>query len=121
MKPGVLFVMHLIAEPWKLITPTKINNCFVKCCFLIDHVSSNDGSAVKLTEEEEDDWHSSQPLGVQSEDYATCDSALKVSGAQSVDQVLDQHLARLEVEPEEEVAEHKGSFVDALEAARKCQ
>jgi hypothetical protein len=30
----------------------------VKCGFLIDHVSNNDASAVKLTKDEEDDWHS---------------------------------------------------------------
>jgi hypothetical protein len=40
----------------------------VKCGFSIDHVSSNDDSAVKLNEDEEDEWHSLQPLGVQSED-----------------------------------------------------
>jgi hypothetical protein len=55
---------------------------------------------------------------VQCEDYTTCDSALEVCGIQSVDPVLDQHLTR----PEEEVAEHKATFLDALkglEAARK--
>jgi hypothetical protein len=37
-------------------------------------------------------------------------------GIQSVDQVLDQYLARPEDEPEEEeeVAEHKATFLDAL-------
>jgi hypothetical protein len=39
--------------------------------------------------------------------------------------VLDQHATRPEEEPkeEEEVAEHKATFLDALEAARKymCQ
>jgi hypothetical protein len=55
MKLDVLFAMYLIAEPWRFITPTAIKNCFVKCGFLIDSVSSNDGSAVKLTEDEEDD------------------------------------------------------------------
>jgi hypothetical protein len=59
---------------------------------------------------------------VQSEDYPTCDNALKVCGVQSVDQALDQHLTRPEEEPEGEVAEHKATFLDALkvlEAARK--
>jgi hypothetical protein len=58
-------------------------NWFEKCDFSIDHVSSSDGSAVKLTEDEEDDWHSLQPVGVQFEDYTTCDSEV------NVDQVLD--------------------------------
>jgi hypothetical protein len=56
----------------------------------------------------------------QFEDYTTCDSALKVCGIQSVDQVLDQHLTR--PKREEEVAEHTAAFSDALkglEAVRK--
>jgi hypothetical protein len=57
MKLSVLSAKHLIAEPWRLITPTThtMNNCFVNCGFSTDLVSSNDGSAVKLTEDEEDD------------------------------------------------------------------
>jgi hypothetical protein len=57
-----------------------------------------------------------QPLGVQFEDYITCDSAPEVCRLQSVDQVLDQSLTRPEEEPEEEeeVAEHKATFLDAL-------
>jgi hypothetical protein len=86
-----------------------IKNNFVKCDFSTDHASSNDDSAVKLSEDEEVDWHSLQPLGVQSEDYTTCDSALEFCGVQNVDQVLDQHFTRPEEEPEEEeeVVEHK--------------
>jgi hypothetical protein len=67
-------------------------------------------------------------LECSSEHYPTCDSALKFCGVRNVNQVLDQHLTRLEEEPEEEeeVAEHKATFLDALkrqEAARKytCQ
>jgi hypothetical protein len=61
---------------------------------------------------------------VQFEDYTTCNSALEVCGIQSVNQVLDQHLARAEEEPEEEeeVAEQKAALLDAqkgLEAGRK--
>jgi hypothetical protein len=55
MKPDVLSGMHFIAEAWRLITPTTIKNCFVKCGFQIAHISSDDDSAVKLTEDEEDD------------------------------------------------------------------
>jgi hypothetical protein len=68
IKLDVLPAMHLAAEPWRLVTSSTIKNCFVKCSFSSDHVSSNDDSAVKLTGSEEDDWHSSQPLGVQFED-----------------------------------------------------
>jgi hypothetical protein len=53
-----------IAETWRLITPITIKNCFVKCSFLISSVSWNDDSAVKLTEDDGDDRHSLQPLGV---------------------------------------------------------
>jgi hypothetical protein len=122
MKLGVLSAVHLIAEPWRLITPTTIQNCFVKCGFSSEHVSSNDDSAVKLNEDEEDDWHSLQPLGVQSEDYPTCDSALEICQVWGVDQVLGQHLTMPEEETEEEVAEHKATLLDGLkglEAARK--
>jgi hypothetical protein len=62
-------------------------------------------AAAKLTEDEEDDWHSLQPLGIQFEDYVTHVSTLKVCGIQSANQVLDQHLTR--PEDQEEVAEHK--------------
>jgi hypothetical protein len=62
MKLNVLSAMHFIAEPWIPKTPTTIKNCFVKCSFLIDNVSSND--AVKFTEDEEDDWNSLQHLGI---------------------------------------------------------
>jgi hypothetical protein len=71
LKLDVLSTMYFIAEAWKLITPTTIKNCYVKCGFSND-VSSNNESAVKLTDDEEDDWHSLQPPGVQSEDYTTC-------------------------------------------------
>jgi hypothetical protein len=53
---------------------------------------------VKLTENEEDGWQSLQPLGMQFEDYTTCDGALEVCGIQSVDQVLDQYFTRSEEE-----------------------
>jgi hypothetical protein len=90
MKLDVLSAMHLIEEPWRLTTPTTKKNCFMKCGFLIDHVSSNDDSAVKLSEDEEDGWHSLQHLCVESEDYPTCDSTLEVCGVRNINQVLYQ-------------------------------
>jgi hypothetical protein len=68
MKLDVLSAVRLIADYWRLITPTTVKKCFVKCGFSIERVSTNDDSVVKLTEDEEDDWHSID-LGVQSEDY----------------------------------------------------
>jgi hypothetical protein len=68
MKLDVLPAVHLIAEPWRLIISSTIKDSFVKCSFSIDHVSSNDDSEVKLTEVEEDDWHSLRPHGLHFED-----------------------------------------------------
>jgi hypothetical protein len=62
-----------------LIIPTNIKNCFVKCGFSND---SNDDSAVKLSEDEEVDWHSLQSFSVLTEDYTTYNSALEVCGFQ---------------------------------------
>jgi hypothetical protein len=113
----------LSAVPWRSITPTIIKNFFVKGGFLIDHVSSNDGSAANLTEVEENDWHSEQALVLQSEDYSTCDSTLKVCGLLNINQVIDQHLTRPEDEPveEEEVVEHKAIFLDALKGVKAAR
>jgi hypothetical protein len=58
MKLDILSAMYLIAETWRSITPTVIEDCLLKCGFSIDHVSSTDNSAVKLTEDEVDDWQS---------------------------------------------------------------
>jgi hypothetical protein len=66
MKLDVLSAVHLTAELWRWIRPSTIKNCCVKLGFLTDHVSSNDDSAVKLSKDEEDNWHNLQPLGVQS-------------------------------------------------------
>jgi hypothetical protein len=72
------------------------------------NISSSGNSAAKLNEDEEDGWHSLQLLGVQFEDYTTCESALAVCGIQSVDTVLDKHFARPdEPEEKEEVIELK--------------
>jgi hypothetical protein len=65
MKLDVLSAVHLKTKPLGLITPTTIKNSFVKCGFLTDHVSSNNDSAVKLTDDEVEDRHSLQPLEVQ--------------------------------------------------------
>jgi hypothetical protein len=59
----------------------------VKCGFSIEHVSSNDDCAMKLGEDEEDGWYNLQPLGVPFHYYIICDSALEISGIQSVNQV----------------------------------
>jgi hypothetical protein len=68
--------MHLITEAWRLITSTAIKNCLVKCGFSIDHVICNHDSPLKLSEDEEDDWHTLQPLPLQFEDYTICDYLL---------------------------------------------
>jgi hypothetical protein len=98
----MLPAVHFIAESQRLITSTTVKNTFVKCGFSNDHISTNDDSAVKLIEDEENDWYSLQPLGVQFEGCTTCDSALEVCGILFVSQVLDQHLTMPEEEPEAE-------------------
>jgi hypothetical protein len=56
MKLDVLSAMHFIAEASGVIMPTRIKNRFEKCGYSNDHVSSNDDSAVQLSEDERDDW-----------------------------------------------------------------
>jgi hypothetical protein len=51
------------------------------------------------------------------EDYTTCDSDLKVCGIQSTKQVVDQYLTRLQ-DDEEEVAEQKSTFLDAMKGLK---
>jgi hypothetical protein len=67
---------------------------------------------MKLIEDEDNDWHTVQPRGVWLEDYTTSDSALEVGGVHSVDQ-LTRPEDELE-EEEEEVAEDRVIFLDAL-------
>jgi hypothetical protein len=86
----------------------------VECGFSFGLVSSNGDSAVKVTEDEEDDWHSLPPLGVGIEDCTTCGSAQKVCGIQSVNWVLDQDLPW--PEEQQEVAGHRTTFMDVLKA-----
>jgi hypothetical protein len=64
MKLHVLSAMHFKPE------------LFVKCGFLIDDISNNDHSAVKLSEGADDDWHSLQDLGVQHVQYMTVSRGL---------------------------------------------
>jgi hypothetical protein len=115
MKPDVLSTMHFIVEAWRLITPAAINNCFVTCGFSNDHVSSNDDSAVKLSEDEEYNWHSLHPLGAQCEDYTIYDSALEVCGIPSANHMSDQHLTIPEDEKKSRKLQgHKATFLDAM-------
>lgn len=96
MKLDVLFASHLIAEPWRLKTPTTIKNSFIKYGFLIGNFSNNDDSSVKLSEDEEDDPHSLQPMRMQSEATHNVTVLLRFVESLSVDHMLDQHLTRPE-------------------------
>jgi hypothetical protein len=94
----------------------------VNCGFSVDCISNIDNSAVILAEDE-NDWHSLQPSGVQSKDNTTHNSALEVCRIQSADQVFYQKLTRPEEEPEDDKSsEQKAMFLDAMtemEAAKK--
>jgi hypothetical protein len=46
---AVLMAVH--RKNLRLLTPTTIENCVVKCGVVIDDVTSNDDSAVKVTED----------------------------------------------------------------------
>jgi hypothetical protein len=53
---------------------------------------------------------------VQFQDYRTSDSAVEICGVKSGHQMLDQQLAR-----PEEVAEDRGTILDALEALERAR
>jgi hypothetical protein len=85
----------------------------------VDCIYTSDDNTLKLTEDEENDWHSLHPLGVQFEGYKTF---RRVCGVHTVKQVLHQHLGR----PEENVAADELIFLYVLKGlvvARKymCQ
>jgi hypothetical protein len=94
----------------------------VNCGFSVHCISNNDNSAVILAVDE-NEWHSLQPSGMQSEDNTTRDSALEVCRIKSVDQVFYQQLTMPEEESEDDkISEHKAVFLAAMiemEAAKK--
>lgn len=78
VEAGYLVCSALHSTNLVILTHTIMKNCVVKCSLSNDHVSNNDDIAAKLREDEEDDWQSLQPLGVQSEVYPTCDNVLVI-------------------------------------------
>jgi hypothetical protein len=117
----ILSAVHFKTKSWKLITMTADEYCFAKCSCPADTVcSSSSDNALTCNEDEENEWHSVQYLGVQFEDSMTCDSAVEVCGVQNVHQVLDQQLTRQEKESEvkekEEVAEDTTTLLGILKA-----
>jgi hypothetical protein len=70
---------------------------------------------VKLSEGDEDGWHSLQTLGLQFEDCTTSNNVLKVCRVRSVDQGLDRHVTV--PEEGEEIAEHGATLLDKQMAA----
>jgi hypothetical protein len=58
MKLDVFPAIFFRAENRRSIIPTAIKNYSVNCGFSNDHVSSKDNSAVNMSEDEEDKWHS---------------------------------------------------------------
>jgi hypothetical protein len=83
MKLDTLFAVHFITEACKLVILTAVNNFFAKCVLPAHHLYySNYDSALKLTEDEESNWHSLQFLGVQMEDCMACDGVECGSGVE---------------------------------------
>lgn len=70
-----------------VVTLTAIRTV-AQCGFLIDLVCGIDNSALKLTKDEENNWHSLQTVGVQIEDYMTFNSDVEFCRAQSIDQMF---------------------------------
>jgi hypothetical protein len=60
----------------------------VQCGFLMDLVCGIDNNALKLTEDEENGWHSLQPLGLQIEDYMIFNSDVEVRRGESIDKMF---------------------------------
>jgi len=91
MTIDLLIALHFIAEAWRQITPTTIENCFRKCGFPSDgeHIDvSND----VLNEQERDNWCSLKPSGVEFDEYVSYDAGVSVCDIQSVDRVMQDDL-----------------------------
>ena len=114
MTIDLLIALHFIAEAWRQITPTTIENCFRKCGFPSDgeHIDvSND----VLNEQERDNWCSLKPSGVEFDEYVSYDAGVSVCDIQSVNRVMQDHLTCVEEEEEEEGGGGGGRFFDALQ------
>jgi len=114
MMINLLTALHFIAEAWRQITPTTIENYFKKCGF------SSDGEYIDvsddvLNEQEKDNWCSLKPSGVEFDEYVFYDASVSVCEIQSVDQVTQDHRTCVdegtqEEEVEEERIENKVGF-----------
>jgi hypothetical protein len=77
MKSNLLIALHFIVEARIQITPATIQNCFKKCDF------SSDGEYIDisndvLNEQEKDNWCCLKPLGVEFDEYVSCDFSVSV-------------------------------------------
>jgi len=71
MKIKLLTALQYIAEAWRQITPTTIQNCFIKCGF------SSDGEYIDvsndvLNEQEKGDLCAMKPTGMELDEYVSC-------------------------------------------------
>jgi hypothetical protein len=80
-----------------LLRPTTLNNHFTKCDFHINYFSSNDNAG---TTENEEDWHSLETHGFQSDNYTMCGSVLDLYEVQTVGHTMDKQLAKPEQQEE---------------------
>jgi hypothetical protein len=96
MKVDVLSAMHFIVKAWRFLTHNEIKN---RLWSVVSWLMMP--AAMKLSEDEEDDWQFTAPWsvvwGLHNMWQCPC-----VCAMQNVDQVVDQHFTRPENEPEEE-------------------
>ena len=90
MRINLFTALHFIAEAWRHITPTTIENCFKKCGFSADGEYIDVSNDV-LNEQEKYDWCSLKPSGVEFDEYVSYDASVSVCGIRSVDQVMQDH------------------------------
>ena len=75
-----------------------------------------------LNEQEKDDWCSLKPLSIEFDECVSCDASVSVCEMQSVDQVMQDHLACLEDDKqyvEEELIVNKVSVLMLFKDQRR--
>jgi len=87
MKLDVFSRMHFSSRSLE-VGNSDLTRTVAQCGFQIDLVYGIDNNALKLTEDDENVWHSLQPLGFQIEDYMILNSDVEVHRAQSIYQMF---------------------------------
>jgi hypothetical protein len=89
-----VLALHCLAEAEELLSRTILQSMVLQL--------NDDNHALKHSEDEENEWHNLEPLGLWLVDCTTCNSAVRVCGVDSVNHLLDHQLTRLEVWDDDE-------------------